>query len=191
MTAAAAFQATYSDWRIIKGRKVVQIVFEVPLEGEGLAYQVLGGMPDPSKSVWCGIARLKSGPTEEPATVATEKSSHVERGGPESHPPAARGDPREGIGDGVVTPEMSAIIHQSSRNPDKRLAKQAGMACADPLFRRFINGGLPNGCSQEEAAEQVRLMCGVKSRSEIVWGTPAGDAWDKLWSRYLAWRETA
>lgn len=57
----AAFQATFSDWRLVKGRKVVQCVFEVPIEGAGLAYDVLGGMPDPSKSVWCAIARLNLG----------------------------------------------------------------------------------------------------------------------------------
>jgi len=55
----AAFQATFTDWRLIKGRKVVQIVFEVPLEGADEAYRVLDGMPDPGASVWCAIARLR------------------------------------------------------------------------------------------------------------------------------------
>lgn len=54
----AAFQACFTDWRLIKGRKVVQVVLEVPLEGADVAYQALGGMPDPGKSVWVGVARL-------------------------------------------------------------------------------------------------------------------------------------
>jgi hypothetical protein len=60
MTAAAfkAFSATYSDWRVIKGRKVVQVVFELPLESSDEAYQVLGGMPIAASEKWFGIARL-------------------------------------------------------------------------------------------------------------------------------------
>ena len=38
---AAAFRASYSDWKLIKTRSVVQIVFEVPLEAADEAYQVL------------------------------------------------------------------------------------------------------------------------------------------------------
>lgn len=58
MSAPAAFTASFSDWKLIKGRKVVQIVFEVPIEKADQAYQVVGGMPDPSRSVWFAIAKL-------------------------------------------------------------------------------------------------------------------------------------
>src|ERR1043165_3840449 len=57
---AAAFQATYSDVKLIKSRKVVQIVFEIPLEGWDAASLALGGMPNPAAEVWCGIARLET-----------------------------------------------------------------------------------------------------------------------------------
>ena len=59
MTPPAAFRATFSDWRLIKGRKVIQVILELPLEEADAAYKVLGGMPDPSKSVWCAVARLQ------------------------------------------------------------------------------------------------------------------------------------
>jgi len=36
----------------------VQVVLEVPLEAADQAYTALGGMPDPGKSVWVGVARL-------------------------------------------------------------------------------------------------------------------------------------
>jgi hypothetical protein len=62
---AAAFQATFADWKLINGRKVVQVVFEVPIEQSGLAYTVLGGMPDPGASVWCAIARLEQPKAEQ------------------------------------------------------------------------------------------------------------------------------
>jgi hypothetical protein len=55
----AAFSATYSDLRLVKTRKVVQFVFEVPLEAAGHAMNVLGGMPSPMKEEWFAIARLQ------------------------------------------------------------------------------------------------------------------------------------
>ena len=54
----AAFTATYSDWRVVKGRKVVQIVLEVPLEAAGHAYNVLGGMPTFGSENWFAVARM-------------------------------------------------------------------------------------------------------------------------------------
>lgn len=56
--AAAATRATFSDFRIVKGRKVAQLVFEVPLEGADAALAALGGLPQPAAERWCGIARL-------------------------------------------------------------------------------------------------------------------------------------
>lgn len=59
MEKPAAFSASYSDWRVIKGRKVVQIVLEVPLEAADHAYNVLGGMPNFGSENWFAVARLK------------------------------------------------------------------------------------------------------------------------------------
>ncbi len=64
----AAFSATYSDWKLIKTRKVVQIVFEVGQERADEAYQVLGGMPNPAAEVWCAVARLE----KEQPTILTK-----------------------------------------------------------------------------------------------------------------------
>lgn len=58
MSEPAAFSATYSDLKLIKTRKVVQFVFEVPLEAAGHAMNVLGGMPSPMAETWFAIARL-------------------------------------------------------------------------------------------------------------------------------------
>ncbi len=54
----AAFGAEYVDWKVIKTRRAVQIVFEIPLEAAGNAIECLGGMPDNDKSVWFGIAKM-------------------------------------------------------------------------------------------------------------------------------------
>ena len=53
-----AFQATFSDFRLVKGRKVAQLVFEVPIEAADAALQTLGGVPRPDQEAWVGIARI-------------------------------------------------------------------------------------------------------------------------------------
>ena len=55
----AAFGGEYVEWKVIKTRRAVQIVFEIPLEAADHAYQVMGGMPDNDKSVWFAIAKMK------------------------------------------------------------------------------------------------------------------------------------
>jgi hypothetical protein len=74
MDKPAAFSAEYADWKLIRTRKVVQIVFEVPMELADHAYQVVGGMPNLAEPSWFGIARLVRGETEKPF-----------RGGSKSH----------------------------------------------------------------------------------------------------------
>jgi hypothetical protein len=53
-----AFQASFSDFRLVKGRKVCQLIFEVPIEQADSALSVLGGIPNPEHSIWVGIARI-------------------------------------------------------------------------------------------------------------------------------------
>lgn len=62
MTKPLAFRGTYSDWRLVKTRGVVQVIFELPLAEADAAYQILGGMPDASKERWFGVAPLSSEP---------------------------------------------------------------------------------------------------------------------------------
>jgi hypothetical protein len=69
MSKPAAFSATYSDFKLVKTRKVAQLVFEVPLEAVDAALSVVGGMPDPGAERWFGIAPLK----EEAAKAPKEK----------------------------------------------------------------------------------------------------------------------
>ena len=53
-----AFLATYSDWKYLKTRGVIQVVFEIPLHDEESARAVLGGMPNPAEEGWYGITRV-------------------------------------------------------------------------------------------------------------------------------------
>lgn len=53
----AAIQAVYTDYKRVKGRKVHQVVFEVPSEKWPEVYKVLGE-PDIETSQWFGIAAM-------------------------------------------------------------------------------------------------------------------------------------
>jgi predicted metalloenzyme YecM len=60
MTDAAVTQGTFADFRLIKGRKVCQIVIEVPIEQANQALAALGGLPQPATEAWVAIARLET-----------------------------------------------------------------------------------------------------------------------------------
>ena len=63
---AAAIKATFSDFKHVKTRSVVQFVFELPIEQADDALRALGGLPRPSEERWCGIARLDMKAVSEP-----------------------------------------------------------------------------------------------------------------------------
>jgi hypothetical protein len=58
MSTPAAIQGTFSDFRTVKGRKVAQLVIEVPVEQADAALRALGGVPQPHDPKWVAIARL-------------------------------------------------------------------------------------------------------------------------------------
>lgn len=164
----AAFKAAYADWKLIKTRSVIQVVLEIPLEQADLAYQVLGGMPLPASEQWVAIARLNG--EDSHASIPVEAAG-----------PALSTDSGE-------TPDRP----HKPRNPvaaDKRLAQQAGICCADPVFQQFLleRGYLHAKC-EEEAAKFVREHCHAISRAEMTYDNFAGKQWQNLHGQFLAWK---
>lgn len=68
-----AIKATFSDWRTVKGRKSLQLIFEIPLEQQAEVLTMLGA-PMPDNPVWCGIARLEEPAPAKPASDRSEKA---------------------------------------------------------------------------------------------------------------------
>jgi hypothetical protein len=58
----AAFQGTFSDFRLVKSRGVAQFTIETPLEQADAALAMLGGVPKPGVELWVAIARLVAKP---------------------------------------------------------------------------------------------------------------------------------
>lgn len=63
----AATKATFSDFKVVKTRRVCQLIFEVALEGADEALRALGGLPQVADERWCAIARLVS---DKPSSIA-------------------------------------------------------------------------------------------------------------------------
>jgi hypothetical protein len=51
-------QATFSDFKLIRGRKVAQLICEIPIEEADRALEALGGLPRPDREAWLALARL-------------------------------------------------------------------------------------------------------------------------------------
>jgi hypothetical protein len=73
---------------------------------------------------------------------------------------------------------------------DMSPAQQAGLLCNDPAFQKFLREDRGSTCQDAEtAARAVRVICGVKSRSEINGLRPvAMDAWRDLVSDFRHWQ---
>ncbi len=160
-TEIQGFWANYCDWKLIKTRGFVQVVFEVPLHMADHAYKILGGMPDYSKERPFVIAALDLAVVDSPDhALANDGASQAPRGWV-----SERAHPRKSVA------------------PEKMLAQQAGMACADPRFQLFMDAS-----GEEETAVAVRNHCYVVTRAEIVPGSEAGDRWEELYQEFLVWR---
>ncbi len=77
MSEPAAIRATFADFKLIKGRRVAQLVFEVPIEEADKATQTLGGMPQPATERWCGIALLQQPKASQEPTKEKRKWSDL------------------------------------------------------------------------------------------------------------------
>lgn len=151
-----AFRATYSDLKLIKTRKCVQIIFEIPQEDFDAAYEVLGGLPNPAAERWFGIAALRG-------EMEVAQRSRQE------------------------DPKLSAGKREWR---DISPVQQAGIRCAEPAFSVFLKESYPDDWheSAEDAAECVRMLCRILSRSELATSHKAGVIWKQLDDEFIAWK---
>jgi len=155
-----AFRATYSDWKLIKTRGVVQVVMEIPLADADAAYDVLGGMPVHGKERWFGIAALKS-----PAEEARAKPDQ------ESPPKHSR-------------PDRAKLDWR-----DMQPAAQAVLRSKKPEFWAFLREETEfNDVRNEaQAATAIRNICQVDSRSELSTNHRKRVLWHQLDTEFQAW----
>jgi hypothetical protein len=165
----AVISGTYSDFKIIRSRKVAQIIIEVPIVGDQALITALG-LPNPAEEVWVAVARLQ-------ATTLAKK--------PEPAPAASPGS-----FEAIREKALKEIGAKPSR-PFSSLPypQQAALRCQDVSFRNFLRhkGWLDGMDGAEEAAQVVRNLCEVGSRSDIRPGTKAEKLWLRLNTEYTFW----
>jgi hypothetical protein len=147
--AIQAIQATFADFRLIKGRKQAQLVLEIPIEEADKALAVLGGIPQPQSDCWVAVARLN----------------------------------------GVAKPQPEP--KEKQKWEDLKLSMQAGIRCEEPAFWRYCNDCGYNVTNGETAANAVRELCDVDSRSGLNNNPEAAELWRDLDRSYQAWLKAA
>ena len=70
------------------------------------------------------------------------------------------------------------------------LARLAGILPRQPQFRAWLEEAARQPLTQEDAAEFIRIACGVDSRRELDTNGRAADAFHTIVRRpFLAWRD--
>jgi hypothetical protein len=149
MTGAAITHGSLVDVRNVNQHKCVRLVIDIPAER---AREIIDtfGWPTMVDPVPVAIARLAPSATNQEAESAPSKAQI----------PTAQ--PRQSTPAGAT------------------YAQRLGIACNEPAFWQFLKGRLPaksflQVTNDKEAADVVRWVCGVKSRSETIKGSEAGD----------------
>ena len=165
--------ATFSDFRLVKGRKVCQLVCEVPLEQADAALAALGGLPNPHAERWVGIVPLKAQPQGQDNSGSAPSPSLADA----ADSPAAAPKPKK---------------HWDELKP----SQQAGIVCNDHRFDDWLGGPAPEARWDGEtiaaapdftsAADYVRWYCGVSSRSELDTDPAAAKRWRELFGMFQA-----
>lgn len=110
----------------------------------------------------------------------------------------AFGTPRP---DGNVPVALAKLDLKATQSPadnqpkekKRSRAQEAGILCNDARFGAFLCAKWPStwSASNADAAEAVRLICEVGSRSNLDHSERAGRQWDELRGQYLAWLQVA
>lgn len=164
MNAPAMFLGSYADLRFVKGRKVCQVVVELPIE-EGQRFVAAFGAPNPAAEVPVIVSRFV--------------------------PPAERGPETEKNRRSDVEEHVEKASPSAPKRKWEELwpSQQAGIRCNEPAFWRFLAewGRIPPVNDPVTAAEAVRAECQVASRVELDHPGPRQNTWYRLDAEYRAW----
>jgi hypothetical protein len=160
MTDKAVVRASYSDYRRVRSRKVLQLVFEVPLELEAETFKRIG-YPGGNED-WFALARLQEvaeGVAAQPSPSATGAGEVSSRASPVSRRPVA----------------------------DMAIGSQIALACHTEMFQQWIRIEYGVPIHDEQAAEEwVLHMAGGAERKRDV--DPA--FWSMIHDRFEMWVKT-
>lgn len=179
MSEPAAILATFSDLKLVKGRKCAQLIFEVPIEQASAAVNILG-MPNPAKEIWCGIAvtNLRGAPngnagsegrssTHEPTNAPSPLKTHL-----------AGGDANGG-------PSFSRA---SEAPPAKPNSTRAVMMAKDEEFQKYMRSiGYRLARDEQTTDAAIKEYCRVQSKTELNEGHGANN-FELLRQAFRGWK---
>lgn len=203
----AVIRGTFSDWRPVKTRGVLQLVIEVPVEQAQHVMDTLG-FPMPGEEKFVAVALMNavggggapSAGTAEPVGRPGHEADSVrvhDQQATHSSGPQGRAD---GQGAGVAetseppSGQTAAPDAPKPRTPFRELkpSAQAAMKCKEPEFQRWVASAVVEGtmspigsarCAQETAA-MVRAKCLVDSRSELDTNLEKAARWAALLTEF-------
>ena len=159
----AIILATYANWRTIPSRKVLQLVFEIPIEQQQSALTILGA-PSVDTAQWYAIAKFDQ---KVSAGGASTKSEGPDTGVEPTPPPSP-----------VAADQERVRKHFS----DYDRSQQAAIKCQDDdfcswLFNRygakFPDANLPDAL--------LKAVLGITSKKQLdVKEHSYGEIWDRM-----------
>ena len=158
MSDAAIIKAEYVEWKMVKTRKALQLIFEVALEDQERVMGALG-IPLPDRSTHVAIARL------DPHALAAQAE------------PAQIEHANDDLEDEPGKPPR----------PLSQIAGMLCSIGAFQQFIREESEGWDHRPTSDEAAEWLRANCGIKSRTELNTYAVAAQLFEMIRGQYEAW----
>lgn len=154
-----AIKGDYADFKLIRTRKVCQIVVEVPMERAGDVTRLLG-LPNPATGTPCAVALINetSGPCPTPGPE--------QRAGDRA-PDAAPAPPKQ----------VTNITRAMAMARDEQFWKFCG-----------TYAGLKVPTNEDEALKALKLLCNVQSRTELNEFPKAAETFNRLRGKFNSWR---
>lgn len=161
MADEAIIRGEYVEWKMVKTRKALQLVFEVPLEHQALVQAALGTpMPDQSNPV--AICRLVEG-VRENNVVQLEDHRQAPEEDDDFTPPRPLS-------------QIAAILCNNA---------------VFQKFIQEESEGWDHRPTSDEATNWLRAVCGIESRKELNTNEVAAARFRKIRGQYEAWRLVA
>lgn len=161
MSEPRVIRADYSNWRPVAGRKVLQLILEVPIEQTADVMEKLG-FPLPGESKWVAVALLESG---KPASENEGgKLARTQKPSDGTAAPATQTGQEPSPTTAITAKAGTSEIHNKDRRPfaSLPLSQQAAIRCGDADFWRFAH--VKSGV---EAADFVRAKCNIGTRAAL------------------------
>jgi hypothetical protein len=181
---AIAITGQLVDIHNVATHKCARLTVHVPAE-QAASIVAAFGWPTMVDPVPIAIARL----TNPPAAETSPHGGQEGKRGPADIAPAPPPNFREMRGK-----TETAVVQPEAPKPERKwrevpLSQQAAIRCGEPLFRKYLEARY-HGCynTDDAAAEKVRHLCRVASRSEISIGDFSGKVWAIIDDDFRAWK---